>query len=291
MQTYGTVLAAQLRQKPFLTLPGVYDCLSAQMAKNAGFEALFFSGGSFSIAALGVPDIGFYNPTDALAAVERIVDLTELPLIVDADNGFGNAIHAARFAKRLLRLGAAGLQIDDQQLPQTRPGTGKASIEWDLVAPKIKAVKEAVGDDLFLLFRTVRGMTHGIDQAVERVNRAAELGCHMAYVDGLKNLEEVRQVASDCTLPLLANMNEKGFCASLAPQLIRDLGFKAGLFPVSSMAAAALAMERIFQTLKTEGTTAALADSLYPVTELYDRFGLGRLTRTYGSLYDEGNKS
>lgn len=127
-----------LEKEDFLILPGVYDCLSAKLAEEAGAKAVFLSGGALSIAGLGRPDIGFLNLTEFSSTIQRITSTINIPLISDADNGFGNAIHVANTARIYETLGVSGMQVDDQVLPQTRPTTSKEALSWDLVAPKIQ---------------------------------------------------------------------------------------------------------------------------------------------------------
>ena len=119
METNGKKLRQALEKENFFLLPGVYDCLSAKMAEKAGFDAVFFSGGAYSLADMGRPDIGFFHTGEVLHALFSILSTIHVPLLMDADNGFGNAIHAADTAKKLEMLGVAGLQIDDQVLPRS----------------------------------------------------------------------------------------------------------------------------------------------------------------------------
>ncbi len=203
-------LRQALQQQSYLMMPGIYDCLSAKMAENAGFQAAFFSGGAFSMATLGKPDIGFFNLTEAVHTLRRIVDSVNIPILSDGDNGFGNAIHAADTARAFETIGVAGIQVDDQVLPQSIPCTSKECNEWRYVEPKLIAIRKAVSPEFVILFRTIANITDDLDKAIWRINRAAELGADYAYVDGLKSYEETQQVAAQAKIPLLINMNEKG---------------------------------------------------------------------------------
>ena len=183
-------LRQALQQQSYLMMPGIYDCLSAKMAENAGFQAAFFSGGAFSMATLGKPDIGFFNLTEAVHTLRRIVDSVNIPILSDGDNGFGNAIHAADTARAFETIGVAGIQVDDQVLPQSIPCTSKECNEWRYVEPKLIAIRKAVSPEFVILFRTIANITDDLDKAIWRINRAAELGADYAYVDGLKSYEE-----------------------------------------------------------------------------------------------------
>ena len=169
-------LRQALQQQSYLMMPGIYDCLSAKMAENAGFQAAFFSGGAFSMATLGKPDIGFFNLTEAVHTLRRIVDSVNIPILSDGDNGFGNAIHAADTARAFETIGVAGIQVDDQVLPQSIPCTSKECNEWRYVEPKLIAIRKAVSPEFVILFRTIANITDDLDKAIWRINRAAELG-------------------------------------------------------------------------------------------------------------------
>jgi len=138
-------LRQTLSETKFLTLPGIYDCLSAKIAEEAGFPALFLSGGALAYSVLGRPDFGFLSLAEFGTAIQHIVSTVDLPLIADADNGFGNAIQAANTGAMYEQLGAAGLQIDDKVLPANHPAKDEI-IKWELMGPKIKAVRSAVSD-------------------------------------------------------------------------------------------------------------------------------------------------
>lgn len=274
----------------YLILPGVYDCLSAKMAQEAGFEALFLSGGALSVAGYGKPDIGFLHTADYVRMAEKIIDVTGLPLLVDADNGFGNAIHVADLARQYVRVGAKGLQIDDQIVPQSVPSTHKEANCWELVEPKLKAIRDAVPDDFLLLFRTVTNFTDNVDEAIKRINRAYELGADVAYIDGIKSEEELRKIAEEAEIPLMINMNEKGVAANLPIDEVKELGYRIGLYPVSAMAVAANAMHDLFVDLKATATTLKHRDHMYNPVKVYNSMGLQSLTDKYLPLYEHENE-
>ena len=174
-----------LSETSFLTLPGVYDCLSAKIAEEAGFQALFLSGGALAYSVLGRPDFGFLSLAEFGTAIQHIVSSVHAPLIADADNGFGNAIQAANTGAMYEQFGAAGLQIDDKVLPANHPAKSEI-IDWELMGPKIKAVRTAVSDDFVIIYRTCAELyDFGVDEAIRRINLAKECGADYAYVDGI----------------------------------------------------------------------------------------------------------
>lgn len=280
-------LRQALQQQSYLMMPGIYDCLSAKMAENAGFQAAFFSGGAFSMATLGKPDIGFFNLTEAVHTLRRIVDSVNIPILSDGDNGFGNAIHAADTARAFETIGVAGIQVDDQVLPQSIPCTSKECNEWRYVEPKLIAIRKAVSPEFVILFRTIANITDDLDKAIWRINRAAELGADYAYVDGLKSYEEAQQVAAQAKIPLLINMNEKGACATIPLEQIKALNYRIGLYPVASVTAAAQAYCDLFRTIHETGSTLGYVDSMYSIKQLMNDMGLQDLTDTYLPLYQE----
>ena len=276
-------LRQALQQQSYLMMPGIYDCLSAKMAEKAAF----FSGGAFSMATLGKPDIGFFNLTEAVHTLRRIVDSVNIPILSDGDNGFGNAIHAADTARAFETIGVAGIQVDDQVLPQSIPCTSKECNEWRYVEPKLIAIRKAVSPEFVILFRTIANITDDLDKAIWRINRAAELGADYAYVDGLKSYEEAQQVAAQAKIPLLINMNEKGACAKIPLEQIKALNYRIGLYPVASVTAAAQAYCDLFRTIHETGSTLGYVDSMYSIKQLMNDMGLQDLTDTYLPLYQE----
>ena len=229
-----------LEENKFLTLPGVYDCLSARIAEEAGFPALFLSGGALAYSALGRPDLGFLGLAEFGNAIQHIVSSCRVPLLADADNGFGNAIQAANTGAMYEQLGAAGLQIDDKVLPSTHPAKNEI-VGWEMVGPKIEAVRDNVSEDFVIVYRTCANLYgYGIDESIRRINLAKERGADYAYVDGIKSVGELIKVSEESKIPLMVNMNEKGFVGgNVAIEQIREMNFSIGLFPISSMLVAA----------------------------------------------------
>ena len=155
-----------LEENKFLTLPGVYDCLSARIAEEAGFPALFLSGGALAYSALGRPDLGFLGLAEFGNAIQHIVSSCRVPLLADADNGFGNAIQAANTGAMYEQLGAAGLQIDDKVLPSMHPAKNEI-VGWEMVGPKIEAVRDNVSEDFVIVYRTCANLYgYGIDESI-----------------------------------------------------------------------------------------------------------------------------
>ena len=275
-----------LKDEKFTILPGVYDALSSKLAEEAGAKAIFISGGALSITNLAKPDIGFLTLDDFIDAINKIKRVVKVPIITDVDNGFGNAIHAANTAQSVFEAGADGLQIDDQVLPQTKPTTSKEAIAMDLVIPKIKAMRENVDESFTIIFRTVANYNGDVKEAVDRVNLAGENGADVVYVDGLSTYEEVSYVANNVKYPLLLNMNEKGFPATLEITEVKKLGFNIGLYPVSTMAITANATKRLLDTLMKDETTLTLRDEMTNPVDIYNLFGLQSSVENESKKYE-----
>lgn len=275
--TNAKKLRTILEETKYLVLPGVYDCLSAKLAENAGAKAIFLSGGALSMANLGRPDIGFLGLPGFLDAIQKINASVRIPLIADADNGFGNAIHAADAAKKYMLAGAAGLQIDDQVLPQINPSTAKEKLAWENVAHKIRAIRKSTGPDFVIIFRTIANMTDGIDEAIKRINLAAEVGADYCYVEAIKTKEDLVKVSQEATVDLLVNMNESAISSQQSIDFIKSLNFKIGLYPVTSLGVAAKAMDTMFHNLIATESTSRDRNNLYTPPEVFAAMNLSEI--------------
>lgn len=277
-----------LEANHFLTLPGVYDCLSARIAEEAGFPALFLSGGALAYSMLGRPDMGFLGMAEFGQAIQHIVSSCRVPLLADADNGFGNAIQAANTGAMYEQLGAAGLQIDDKVLPSVHPA-GNEIVEWELIGPKIQAVRDHVSKYFVIVYRTCANLYgYGIDESIRRINLAGERGADYAYVDGIKSMDELVKVSEQSRIPLMVNMNEKGFVGGNVPtEQIRALNYSIGLFPISSMLAASQGMIEVLGALASQGTTLGVSEKMTnPPTRIHSMMGQFSLVEQYSPYYD-----
>ena len=281
-------LRQTLSETKFLTLPGIYDCLSAKIAEEAGFPALFLSGGALAYSVLGRPDFGFLSLAEFGTAIQHIVSTVDLPLIADADNGFGNAIQAANTGAMYEQLGAAGLQIDDKVLPANHPAKDEI-IKWELMGPKIKAVRSAVSDDFVIIYRTCAELYNfGINEAIRRINLAKDCGADYAYVDGIKSVESLEKISKEASIPLMVNLNEKGFVGGLPTEQVKTLNYKIGLFPISSMLAAAQGMIEVLRALSEQGTTLSVRDKMTnPPTKIHQMMGQFYLVEMYTPYYEK----
>lgn len=280
-------LRALLEKEAFVALPGIYDCLSARIAEEAGFGTLFLSGGGLAVCRMGRPDIGFLNVNEFGEAIRHIVASVQVPLLADADHGFGNAIHAADTGRMYEQLGAAGIQIDDKVLPSRRPDLDEV-IPLPEMTAKLKALRSAVSEDFVVIYRTVANLYGlGIEEAVKRINAAADCGADYVYVDGIKSMKELELVSKEARARLLVNLNEKGFCGGVPIEQIKALNYRIGLFPISTMLAAAQGMIRVMEALKRDGSTLSARDLMCVPSVVHNMMGLNSLSRQYQGCYGE----
>ena len=287
MNNYAKELRRLRAENKFLTLPGVYDCLSARIAQEAGFPALFLSGGALAYSVLGKPDFGFLSLAEFGDAIQHIVSACRAPLLADADNGFGNAIQAANTGAVYEQLGAAGLQIDDKVLPASHPARNEI-VDWEMIGPKIQAVRDSVSDDFVIVYRTCANLYgYGVEESIRRINLARERGADYAYVDGIKSMEELKKISDEAAIPLMVNLNEKGFVGGNVPiEEVKALRYSIGLFPISSMLAAAQGMIEVMGALADRGSTLSVRDKMTdPPTRIHNMMGQTALVEKYAPYY------
>ena len=241
-----------------LVLPGVFDGLSARLAAAAGFNALVVSGYSVSAARLGMPDYGYLTQTEMSAAARDIIAAVPgIPVVVDADTGYGNALSAVRTARLLAQAGAAGMILEDQEWPK-RCGhmAGKRVISAGEWLGKVRAVADLrdEGVDLFLIARTDARGPEGLDEAIARGLAAADAGADAVFVEAPLDRDELARVASDLA-PLLpvANMVEGGRTPLLSAQDLGAMGFRVVLWGISGVLAAGEALRRAYGAIQTTG--------------------------------------
>ncbi|MBM3554116.1 MAG: isocitrate lyase/PEP mutase family protein [Alphaproteobacteria bacterium] len=251
-------LRARLARKPILIAPGVYDAMTALLAEQAGFEALYLSGASIAYARLGRPDIGLVDMGEVADTVATITDRVGLPLLVDGDTGFGNALNLRRTVRAFERAGAAAIQIEDQTLPK-RCGhlRGKTLVPAAEMIGKIKAALDA-RRDLLVIARTDAIAVEGFDTALDRAEAYAEAGCDVLFVEAPATLDQMRSIATRFAgrLPVMANMVEGGTTPLLPAAELERLGYALAIFPGGTMRATAFALRDYFASLRSAGTTA-----------------------------------
>lgn len=266
---------------------GVFDPLSALIAERAGFEALYFSGAAFS-ARLGIPDVGLFTLDELASAVRWVTRATRLPLIVDADTGFGEALNVYRTAAELEAAGAAAVQIEDQVMPK-RCGhlDGKRVVDAAEFAAKIRAA-DAARKSALIVARTDAKAVLGMDEAIRRGTTYREAGADVIFPEALESADEFRRYAQAVDAPLLANMTEFGKTPYLTVDEFGALGYKLAIFPATALRIAAGAMRDAMSALLADGTQARLLDKMQTRAELYDLIGYADYAERDRRFAEEG---
>ena len=257
--TKGEILRSVLDKPGILALPGIYDCLSAKLAERVGFEVAFTSGFGISGSTLGRPDFGFLTATEMLWSVSRIVDSVKIPVVADIDTGYGNVLNVVRTVEKVVRAGAAGIILEDQQWPKKCGHfEGKSVIPMDEHVEKIRAAVETKGDSgLVIIGRTDSRAQFGLDDAIKRGAAYYEAGADIVFVEAPQSAEELQVVANELKgIPLFANMVEGGKTPLLSTRELESMGYKIAVFPLTGLFAATRAIEDSFKLLKETGTTA-----------------------------------
>lgn len=249
------------RPRPLLA-PGVYDALSALVAEQAGFEALYLSGASIAYTRLGRSDVGLTTATEVAQTLAHITDRVRLPVIVDGDTGFGNALNVQRTVCDFERAGAAMIQLEDQGFPK-RCGhlDGKTVVPPAEMCGKLRAALDARRSDATLILaRTDALAVEGMDAALERAERYLECGVDALFIEALRDPGQMRAACRHfaARIPLLANMVEGGKTPVLSAQELGEIGFRIVIFPGGTARAVAHTLQRYYRTLQGDGTTAAL---------------------------------
>jgi methylisocitrate lyase len=268
----GERLEALLRRPGILRIPGAHDPLAALLARKAGFEALYLSGAALA-ASLALPDLGVLTLGELVSAARAIVRASGLPLVVDGDTGYGEALNVVRLVRELDEAGAAAVQLEDQQLPKKCGHlSDKRLVPADEMARKVAAARRA-RRHLRIIARTDAAASEGLDGAVARARRYLDAGADAIFPEALTTAEEFRAFARAVDAPLLANMTEFGRTPLLSAAEFEALGFKMVIWPVSSLRVAARAMERLYAELARTGTQRGLLDDMQTRQELYATIG------------------
>ncbi len=271
-------LKSRLTQPQILTAPGIYDGLTAALAQQAGFEALYLSGAAVAYTRLGRPDIGLTSVTEMADTMTLIRDRVDLPVIIDADTGFGNALNAQRTMRLYERAGANALQVEDQTYPK-RCGhlSDKSLISRAEMVGKIAAMADArASEDTLIIARTDAIAVEGFDAATDRAEAYVQAGADVLFIEAPRTGDELARVADTFKgrVPLLANMVEGGATPIQSAQDLQALGFDIVIFPGGIVRALAHAARDYYASLHANGSNKPFAD------RMFDFDGLNRVIGT-----------
>ncbi|MEU0699884.1 oxaloacetate decarboxylase [Streptomyces bacillaris] len=248
--------------------PGAYDGLTARLVEESGSELLYASGGAIA-RSCGVPDIGLLSLTEVAARIEQMVDVTGLPVIADADTGFGNAVNAVRTLALYERIGVAGMHIEDQTFPK-RCGhlDDKSLVSTDEMVRKIQAVSEARTDpDFVLIARTDAIATEGLDAAIERAHAYVEAGADVIFVEAPESVEQIERIAARIPQPKLINMFHGGKTPLVPKERLRELGYRLIIIPSDLQRAVITAVRRTLEAINRDGDSGAVHDAMASFAE------------------------
>lgn len=259
----------------FVMIPGAFNALCAKLAERAGFRAVYQSGAALSAGLAAVPDVGLMNQTEFATHGGYLASAVRIPVISDADTGFGEALAVERTVRLFEQAGLAGLHLEDQQLPK-RCGhlSGKTLITPNEMVSKIRAAVAARQNPAFVIIaRTDARSELGVDAAIERAAAYVQAGADMIFPEALETPEEFAQFAEQINVPLLANMTEFGKSPLLNVTELTELGFSAALYPVTLLRVAMKAVEQALVGLAEHGTQQDLLSTMQTRSELYELIG------------------
>jgi 2-methylisocitrate lyase-like PEP mutase family enzyme len=261
---------------PFIA-PGCYDAFTALLIEKAGFDCAYVSGASVSWSRLGRPDIGLTTLTEIAEAIAGIRERVTLPLIVDGDNGFGNALNVQRTVRLFEKMGASAIQLEDQTMPK-RCGhlEGKTLISTDEMLGKIRAAQDArVDAATVIVARTDAIAVDGFEAGLARAHAYAEAGADVLFVEALRSVEQMERVGRElgARVPLLANMVEGGKTPLLSIAELGRLGFRFAIFPGAMARVVGFAATRYLETLKADGTTRNMLGAMLDFAGINDVIG------------------
>ena len=259
-----------------IAFPGIFDTLSARIAQRVGFPMAFVSGYSVAATTIGEPDMGLLTQTEMVQRAGQICGSVDIPIVVDADTGYGNPLNVYRTVEQLIAAGAAGCFLEDQVWPK-RCGhmQGKQVISRDQYINKIRAAVDArAGRDFFIVARTDALAVVGMDEAVARVEAAREVGANASFIEAPDSLEHLQEIGRRSPGPHVANMIEGGKTPVLPQAELASLGFQLILYPLSGLFAAARSIETMYEKLRADGTTTGEEQRLMTFPEFNDLIGV-----------------
>ncbi len=268
----GARLRDALAQEKPLQIVGAINAYSARLAKRVGFRAIYLSGGGVAAGSLGLPDLGISTLDDVLTDIRRITDVCDLPLLVDADTGWGGAFNIARTVKSFTKFGAAGMHIEDQ-VQQKRCGhrPNKEVVSQEEFVDRIKAAMDAKTDAGFVVMaRTDALAVQGLQAAIDRACACVEAGVDMIFPEAITDLEMYKKFADAVKVPILANITEFGKTPLFSTQELASANVAMALYPLTAWRAANAATLKVYQTLRKEGHQKNVVGIMQSRDDLYD---------------------
>lgn len=291
LKSAGARLRAAVEVERPLQVVGTVNAYSALLAARSGFRAIYLSGAGVANASFGLPDLGMTSLNDVCEDVRRITAVTELPLLVDADTGWGGAFNIARTCAELIKSGAGGMHLEDQVAAKRcghRPG--KALVPAEEMVDRIKSAVDGRTDDQFVVMaRTDAHAVEGQQAALDRAAAYVEAGADMIFAEALKTMDEYKQFTSTIRVPVLANITEFGQTPLFTVAELGAAGVRLVLYPLSAFRAMSQAALAVYGALRKEGTQKNVLNLMQTRAELYDVLGYHEYEQTLDKLF--GNQS
>ena len=268
-----------LGQPGIIMAPGAYDCLTARLIETAGFPAVYMTGAGTSVARLGYPDLALATMTEMLDNASQIASVVDIPVIADADTGYGGILNVRRTIRQYERSGVAALHLEDQEFPK-RCGhlDDKRVIPMDDMVQKIHAAVDARTDDDFtIIVRTDAIAVTGWDDAMRRCEEYVKAGADVLFVEALRTPEQIEQACRELDVPLLYNYVETGKSPLLPAAELERYGFKIVIYPASGILSAMRAVRETLATLKQHGTTSHLLENMDSLQDCFEAVGLSNM--------------
>jgi methylisocitrate lyase len=274
-----TIFRNLLREPGLIVAPGAHNALTAKIIEQTGgFQAVYMTGSGAAMNLLGEPDVGLLTMTEMLTQARNVVNATNLPVIADADTGYGNAINVMRTVREYENTGVAAIHMEDQITPKKCGHfEGKQVVSQDEMLGKIRAAVDARQDpDFVLIVRTDARAVLGLDEAIKRAKAYVKAGADAIFLEAPQTVDELKTVAKSIDAPLLANMVEGGKTPFMTTQELEEMGFKIAIYPRSALGAATKAIQEILQMLKETGTTEGFLDRIITFEERNRITGLAK---------------
>ena len=288
----GAAFRQAVQEESPLQVVGAINANHALLAKRAGFRAIYLSGGGVAAGSLGLPDLGISSLDDVLTDIRRITDVCDLPLLVDADTGFGaSAFNVARTVKTMIKAGAAAMHIEDQ-VGAKRCGhrPGKEIVSQQEMVDRISAAVDARTDDQFVIMaRTDALAVEGLDAAIARAVACVEAGADMIFPEAMISLEMYKQFAAAVKVPVLANITEFGSTPLFTVDELRDADVGLVLYPLSAFRAMNKAAENVYGAIRRDGTQQNVLDTMQTRAELYERINYHSFEQKLDALFAAQN--
>ena len=268
-----------LRAQGIIAAPGAYDCLTAAIIQQAGFPAVYMTGAGTSVARLGKPDLALASMTEMVSNAADIAQAVDVPVIADADTGYGGVLNVARTVRQYERAGVAAIHIEDQQSPK-RCGhlDDKQVVSSTEMVQKIRAAVDArIDDDFTIIVRTDALAVTGWDDTMRRCGEYVDAGADMLFIEAIRSAEDAQRITANFNVPLMYNFVETGKSPLLPAPELEQLGFKLVIFPVSALLMVCKAVSELMAQLKSTGSTEAMLDRMYSLEDCFNLVGLKEL--------------